>query len=47
MTPTSIYGELNADPGSNIIKWVFKGLREHVVKMNTPNNAYYVQEICI
>ena len=47
MNSASIYGELNMDPESNRIQWAFKGLREHVVKMNTPNIAYPDQEIYI
>ena len=44
MNGTSIYGELNMDPESNRIQWAFKGLREHVVIMNSPPNAYPDQE---
>ena len=33
------------DPESNRIQWAFKGLREHVVIMNSPPNAYPDQEI--
>ena len=47
MNGTSIYGELNMDPESNRIQWAFKGLREHVVIMNSPPNAYPDQEIYI
>ena len=47
MNTTSIYGELNMDPESNRTQWAFKGLREHVVKMNIPNIAYPDQEIYI
>ena len=47
MNSTSIYGELNMDPESNRIQWAFKGLREHVVIMNSPPNAYPDQEIFI
>ena len=47
MNNTSIYGELNMDPESNRIQWAFKGLREHVVIMNSPPNAYPDQEIYI
>ena len=47
MNTTSIYGELNMDPESNRTQWAFKGLRERVVKMNTPNIAYPNQEIYI
>ena len=47
MNTTSIYGELNIDPESNRIQFAFKGLREHVVEMNTPNIAYPDQEIYI
>ena len=32
------------DPESNRIQWAFKGLREHVVIMNSPPNAYPDQE---
>ena len=35
------------DPESNRIQWAFKGLREHVVIMNSPPNAYPDQEIYI
>ena len=35
------------DPESNRVQWAFKGLREHVVKMNSPPNAYPDQEIYI
>ena len=38
---------MNADPESNRIQWAFKALREHVVKINTPNIAYPDQEIYI
>ena len=47
MTTTSIYGELNIDSESNRIRWAYKGVREHVVEMNTPNIAYPDQEIYI
>ena len=47
MNTTSIYGELNIDPESNRVQWAFKGLREHVVIMNSPPNAYPEQEIYI
>ena len=47
MNTTSIYGELNMDPESNRVQWAFKGLREHVVIMNSPPNAYPDQEIYI
>ena len=35
------------NPESNRIQWAFKGLREHVVIMNSPPNAYPDQEIYI
>ena len=35
------------DPESNRTQWAFKGLREHVVKMNTPNIASPGHEIYI
>ena len=47
MNSASIYGELSMDPESNRIQWAFKGLREHVVIMNSPPNAYPDQEIYI
>ena len=35
------------DPESNRVQWAFKGLREHVIIMNSPPNAYPDQEIYI